>query len=88
MEEQEKPRFKVDEPVYLVSTIDNTTKEKRLTKGYISFIQKVHGCRNGLKGEGGGPYVYYLYAFDYVSESGVSNPQYAEEFFQERYVGK
>ena len=83
MEEQEKPRFKVDEPVYVIEYGNGEYKDIKI-KGYITYIQKVIGCKtvNGKVVE----YCYYLYAVDIKACTGKSNPQFAENFIQERYI--
>ena len=79
MEEHIKPRFKVDEPVYVIAF-----GETDRAKGYITYIQKVHGYHtvDGKVVE----YYYYLYTVDAKACTGKRTPQFAEEFIQERYV--
>lgn len=81
MEEQEKPRFKVDEPVYVIAF----DEEKNRIKGFITYIHKERGFRPGYKTEGEGVYVYYLYSVDVTKGSGKNNNKFEERYIQERY---
>ena len=85
MEEQEKPRFKVDEPVYVIEYGNGEYKDIKL-KGFITYIHKLHGFQSGLKSDGAGPFVYFMYSVDVIKGTGKSNPQFTEKFIQERYV--
>ena len=70
-----KPRFKIDEPIYLVG-IDKNLREK----GYISTIRKTIGIDNS------GKYTYYLYSIVKVCGEVDINGFYDEDLIQERYV--